>query len=119
MSGKNFNIGHYMQIVLPNVFIPAMLTSTIEFYHFILLSLTLTLPVGYMVSTKQNLLASLSHTFHLIRIEFVVVMKQFKLNMLRLLSRRFYSDKGSNCCFTDCFKKMMIDTFVLFIVILV
>ena len=37
-------------------FRPAMLTGTIDFYHFISLSLTLTLPGGYTVSVKQNLL---------------------------------------------------------------
>ena len=35
---------------------------TINFYHFIPLSLTLTLPGGHKVSTKQNLLASFSRT---------------------------------------------------------
>ena len=35
--------------------------GTIDFYHVILLSLTLTLPVGHKVSTYQNLLALFSH----------------------------------------------------------
>ena len=34
---------------------PAMLIGTIDFYHFIPLLLTLTLPGGNKVSTKQNL----------------------------------------------------------------
>ena len=59
---KTFNIGHYTQTVQPNLFIPAMLIGTIDFYHFILLSLTLILPGGHMVSIKQNLLASFSCT---------------------------------------------------------
>ena len=37
--------------------------GTIDFYHFIPLSLTLTLAGGRKVSTKQNLLASFSETF--------------------------------------------------------
>ena len=35
-----------------------MLIGTIDFYHFVPLSLTLTLPGGDKVSAKQNLLAS-------------------------------------------------------------
>ena len=52
-----------MQTVQPNFVIPAMLTGTIDFYHFILLSLTLTLPGGHKVSAKRNLLASFSSVF--------------------------------------------------------
>ena len=46
----------------PNLFIPAMLIGTIDFNHFILLSLILTLPAGHKVIAKQNLLASFSTT---------------------------------------------------------
>ena len=42
-----------------NFFIPAML---IDFCHFVPLSLILTIAWGHMASTKQNLLASFSHT---------------------------------------------------------
>ena len=63
LYGKNFNVGQYMQTFQPTFFIPALLIGTIGFYHFIPLSLTLTLPGGHKVSTKQNLLASFSHTF--------------------------------------------------------
>ena len=61
--GKNFKVGYYMQTSRPNLFIPAILIGTIDFYHFILLSLTLTLPGGHKVSAKQILLASFSCTF--------------------------------------------------------
>ena len=44
-------------------FMPAMLVCTVDFYHFIPLSLTLTLPVGHNVNEKQNLLASFSPKF--------------------------------------------------------
>ena len=37
---------------------PAMLIGTIYLYHFVPLSLSLTLPGGHKVSLKQNLLAS-------------------------------------------------------------
>ena len=84
----------------------AMLTCIIDIYHFILLSLTLTLPWGHKVSAEQNLLASFSHTFHLIRMKVTVVMKQFNLNITRLLSRQIYRNETDNCCFTDCVKKL-------------
>ena len=46
-----------------------------------------------------------SHTFHLIRMKFDVVIKQFKLNTLRvrLLLSMIY--ENNNCCFTDSMKK--------------
>ena len=44
-----------------------------------------------------------SHTFHLIRVEFAVVLKKIKLNFLVLLLIEVYLMKGNNCCFTDCF----------------
>ena len=52
----------YTQTVQPVLFIPAMLIGSIDFYHFIPLSLTLTLGGGHKISTKQNLLASFSRT---------------------------------------------------------
>ena len=81
-SGKNFNIGDYTQTVQQFFFIPAILIGTIDFYHFMSFSLTLTLlggrkakPIGFIFS----------NTFRLIRVKFDVVMKQFKLNIWRLL----------------------------------
>ena len=44
------------------IFIPAMLAGTIDFYHFIPLSLTLALPKDHKLSVKKNLMASFSHT---------------------------------------------------------
>ena len=50
---KIFSVGHFTnQFFL----ISAMPLGTIDFFHFIPLSLTLTLPGGHKVSTKQNLL---------------------------------------------------------------
>ena len=66
LRGKNFNILHYRQTVHSNFFIPVMLLDTIDFYHFIPLSLTLTLPGGHKVSAKQNLLASFSQNIFLL-----------------------------------------------------
>ena len=51
-----------MQTVRSNVFILLTLIGTIDFYHFVMLSLTLTLSGDHKVSTKQHLLASFSGT---------------------------------------------------------
>ena len=47
-----------------------------------------------------------SHTFYLIEIKFDVMMKQSKLNILTLLFSKICWNKGNNCCFTDCMKKI-------------
>ena len=48
---KDFNVGHYTQTVQLKIFIPVMPIDTIDFYHFVPLSLPLTLPWGHRVST--------------------------------------------------------------------
>ena len=35
-----------------------------------------------------------------------VVIKQFKLKIMRLLLNTIYLSKGNNCCFTDCVKNL-------------
>ena len=45
-----------------HTFLAYTVVGTIDFYHFILLSLTWALPGGHQVSTKQNQLASFSPT---------------------------------------------------------
>ena len=57
LRDKNFNFGHYTQTFQPNCVMPVMLIGAIDFYHFILLSLTLVFPGGHKVSAKQNILA--------------------------------------------------------------
>ena len=47
LRGKNVHIGHYMQIVHPAFFIPALRIANIDFYHCVPLSLTLALPGGH------------------------------------------------------------------------
>ena len=64
--GKNFNAGLYMQTVLPIFFIPAILMGTIDVYPFILTLVTLTMSESHMVSAKQNILASFSHTLFIL-----------------------------------------------------
>ena len=102
LHGINFNIGHYMQTV-PNFFTPAMLSH----YQFTLLSLALTLSVGHTVSRKQNLLASFSPACHVIRMKFDVVIRQFKLNIQRLLLSKMYWKKGNDCFYRLCHKTLM------------
>ena len=58
--GKNFDVGHFTQTVQPVLFILAMLTGTIDFHHFILLSLIMSLPGGHKVSTQQRFFALFS-----------------------------------------------------------
>ena len=58
LRGKNFNVGHYSQTSQPNSFTPVRFISTIDFRHFMPLSVTSTLAGGHKVSTKQKLLTS-------------------------------------------------------------
>ena len=55
LRGKHLDIVQYTQTFQPNVFIPAMLISTSDFYHFMPLSLTLAL---VEVTMSANLLVS-------------------------------------------------------------
>ena len=80
LHGKNFNVGHYTQTIQPNVFIPAIPIGTVDFYQFIPLSLILTLNGGHKDQRKETPLGFIfSHTFHLIRINFDVVMPAKRL----------------------------------------
>ena len=57
---KNLNVWHCIQTVPPAFVIPVILIGAVDFYHFIPLSLTLTLPGGHTVCENWNLLASFS-----------------------------------------------------------
>ena len=81
LRGKNFNVRHYTQAVLPNI---AILKGTIDIYHFVPLSLNLTLPGSHKVTARKTYWLHFL-TFHLLRITFNEVMKQFKLNIMDLL----------------------------------
>ena len=71
----------------------AVLTGTIDFYNFIQLSLTLTLPGAYKGQRKAKPIGFISsHNFHLIRTKLDVVMGQFNLNALRLLFSKSWSE---------------------------
>ena len=70
----------------PNFFILAMIIGSIDFHHFMSFSVTLTLAVVRSVENEIFWLHFLSH-FQLNGTKFVVVLKQFKLNILRLLSQ--------------------------------
>ena len=60
LHGKKFNVGRLFANFQPNMFTSARIIGTIDFYHFITLSMTLTLARGHKVRTNQNLLASFS-----------------------------------------------------------
>ena len=77
LHGENVNVGHYTQTVEPNFIIPAMFIGTIDFYHFIPFSLTLTLSGYDRVCAKKTPAIGFifSHTFHLIRMKYDLVMK--------------------------------------------
>ena len=98
-------LGHYMQNVQPNFVIPSMLIGTIDFYHFIPLLLTLTMPGGYMLIANQKLLACIfAHTFHLIWCDDEAI----EAEDLRWRPSKIYWNKGNNLCCTDCVKKFNI-----------
>ena len=111
----------------PKVFIPDMHIGTIDFHHFIPLWQILMLTGVHKVSTKQNLLASfffLSFSFFffaLIRMKFDMVLKQLKLNILRLLSSEIWLNMRNNSSFIDVYEwiwfklGLMIDTAELYI----
>ena len=76
---KNLNVGHCVQTFLPNVFIPAMLIDTIDFYHFVPLSSD-NLDRGSQGQRKAVAISyTFSHTVHMIRMKFDMLLKQIKL----------------------------------------
>ena len=90
LRGKNFKAGDYAQSV-QRIFsyqpcLWALLTSTVLYcchWPWPYLGVTRSVqrkPIGFIFS----------HTFHLIRMKFDVVMKQFKFNILRLLFSKIY-----------------------------
>ena len=114
-----------------------MLIGTTDFYHCIPLSLTLILPGGHKVSAKQNLLASFSPTFFSLSgwnvlwwwsnssrtawenfwVGFVETREITAV--LLTASQKFHFGMHSNVCKLFWFKLSMIDTIVLYVLILV
>ena len=102
--GKNFNVGHYTQTFQPNFFTPAIHIGNIDFYHFIPLSLTLTLCGGHKVNTVQNLLASFSHTlFSWSWWNFMWHWSSSSWTIRYRFGERW--NKGNNFSFTGCINK--------------
>ena len=62
LHGKNFNVGHYMQTVLPVLFCTCHACRHHWLLPFDTMFIDLDLALGHRVSTEQNLLASLSCT---------------------------------------------------------
>ena len=77
-----------------------MLRDIIDYYHFTPHSTTLTMACGSQGQRKAKPSGFIfSHTFQLIRINFVLAFEQFN-TLWSEISRI----KGNNCCFTDCVK---------------
>ena len=102
---KTLNVRHYTLTIQPDFFIPVLLIGTVNFYQFLTCT-DLDLAWGSQGQHKAKPIGIIFlHTFHLIRMKFDVAMEQFKLNILRLLLLKSYSNKGNNCHLTDCIKK--------------
>ena len=107
LHGKNFNVRHCMQ-----TFQPYLLMDTIDFYPFILVSLTLTF--GSHVSAKQNLLASFSCTLALCSCtlfswsgwNFIWCWSNLCWTSQYCIWVRFDETRENTCCFTDCQKTL-------------
>ena len=68
-----------------------MLISTVDFYHFIPLSVTLTLADGSQAQHKPELVGFIFlHIFQLIRMQLDVMLKQFMLKILIMLLDEIY-----------------------------
>ena len=101
LCGKNLNVGHYLQNVQPKFYIAAMLLGTIWLLPFCTTFTDLDIAWGSQGQHKAKPAGFIfSQTFPLIRMKFDMMMKQFKLNILRLLLREIYGNKGNDCCFT-------------------
>ena len=91
LRGKNFNVGHYYHANCSTIFVIYLacsyaLTSTI-LYRFA----DLDLAWGSQGQRKAKPIGfTFSHSLHLIKMKFDGVMKQFKLNILRLFLMFFY-----------------------------
>ena len=76
----NFNVKHYKHTLQKDSFMQALLVGTIDFYYCALLSVTLILPGHHKVSTSKTSWIHVFPHFSAIRMNFNMVLKQFKLN---------------------------------------
>ena len=90
---------------LPNLFIPDMLigTSTIQFGTFTDLDLAWW---SHGQRKAKHFGFIFSHTFHVNKMKFNMVLKQCKLNIPILFLRKIQWNKGNNCCSTDIIKEL-------------
>ena len=65
--------------------IAVMLIGTIDCYHFIPLSMTMTLAGDHKSAQSKTLAFIFSNTFQAIKMKFYLEVKQFKLNILTVL----------------------------------
>ena len=102
-------VRHCTQTLEPNSFIPAKHTGTIDFYHFIPVSVALTLDGGHKVRGKRNWLNSCFHSFQLNGMKSGMVIKQVKFNIPILVLSEIYVIKGINCVLLTTHKKPLWD----------
>ena len=84
LCGKTFHIGHYPQTFQPNLFNPALLLGTIDFYHYYTTFSfsNLDLAWGSQDQRKAKLLCFIFlHTCQLIKMKFDIVLKQLNLKL--------------------------------------
>ena len=96
LTWQKFNTGHYAETFEQNSFICVPLTSTI-LYHF-------HSPWPWLQVARSAQTKPVVGHFWTEWGEIGMAMKQFKLNILRLLLREIYSIKGNNCNCTECIK---------------
>ena len=77
-------------------------------WHLPLIPLSVTLTLAGITRPAQSKTSWLYflHTFQLTGMEFDVMLKQFKLNILMLLLSEIFVIKGNICWFPDCIKKI-------------
>ena len=85
LNGKTFNAERHKTNFSAIYFIPATLVGIIVCCHLMPLSLTFILVEGHKVRANHIIFDSVSDTFQLNRMEFNMVLEQFKLNILILL----------------------------------
>ena len=95
-----------MQTFQPDMFIPAMVIGTNDFYHFIQLPVTLTYAVGSQSQHEAKPVGFIfSIQFSFEEDETSYGDEAIQPNFLILVLNESYWTRGSNLCFTDCIKK--------------
>ena len=102
LVGRPSCMANYGQTFQPHILAPALLIGTIYFYHFIPHLVSLALPGVTRYVQCKIFCFIFARTYHLIRMKFDVMLKQFKWNVLILL----FSNINSG--FMQCVKKKVV-----------